>query len=135
MNTITQFSKVNLADLRQDINLSLAEVAKKHGISITAGNARFNDATATFKLEMAVVREGKVVSREMETLKMFLSLIGLTEEHLDKEFRIGNNLFVLAGYNPRKQKNPMVLREVTTDKIYNCSEQAVRLAFGLNPVI
>jgi len=133
MNPINQFDKSNLVDLRKDIDLALAEVGKRYGIKINAGNARFTDTTATFKLEAAVVRDGKAISREMETLKMYLGLLGLNEDHFGKVFKMGSKFFVLSGYSPRKHKKPVLITEVGTERSYCCSEDAVRTALGVSP--
>ena len=135
MNKITEFDKKNLSQLRWEIDFALANIGEKYGVKITTGTARFTDSTATFKLEAAVIRNGKAVSREMETLEMYLGLLGLTEEHLEMVFKIGTSdkLFKLSGYNPRKSKNPVMLNLVGTDKTYCCSESAMRKALGIAP--
>lgn len=133
MNLINQFDKSNLVDLRKDIDLALAEVGKKYGIKINAGSARFTGDTATFKLEMSIFRDGKAICREMETLKLYLGLIGLSEEHFGVVFKIGGKYFVLSGYNPRKHKKPVMITEVGTEVVYFCSEDSVRNALGVAP--
>ena len=131
MNPINQFDKVNLAKLRLAINAALEKVGEEYGIKLSAGNARYAAETASFKLEASVLKNGVAVSREMETLKMFLGLIGLSEEHLEKEFMIGSKTFTLAGYNSRKPKNAMLLRESDTGRSYTTTEDAVRKALGI----
>jgi hypothetical protein len=130
MNKINQFDKANLAKLRGEIDTALAEVGKRYGIKLSAGNARFMADTATMKVEMSVVKDGKAVSREMETLKMYLGMIGLTEEHLGQQFVIGKKTFVLAGYKSRSTK-PILIQEVATGKMYKAVEASVRMALGV----
>ena len=131
MNKIAQFDKQSLSLLRREIDEALAAIGKKYEISLKAGNARYQDTNATFKLELAIMDGDRVVSKEMGSLLMFLSVLGMDEGHLTKQFKLSNKTFVLAGYQSRKRK-PMMIREVATGRLYNASEESVKFALGIS---
>lgn len=128
---INQFDKNNLGALRLAISAALEKVGEEYGIAIRVGNATYSDASSTFKLEMSVIRNGEVVTKEMETLKMYMPLLGLNESRLTQQFKLGPKTFVLHGYKPRKNK-PMLIRHVSTDKIYCATDDAVLSALGVS---
>ncbi len=108
MTKITKFDKPTLRALRVEIDLALAAVGAKHGISVTAGSASFRDNNATFKLECAMLNsDGKAESKEMVCLKE--SYPELVNKRVT--FGRGTNGFII-GYNPRAHQYPFLVKTV-----------------------
>lgn len=108
MSKVTKFDKPTLRALRADIDAALAAVGAKHGISISAGNARFDANIATFKLNCALLNsDGKAETREMLDLK------ACYPELVNKRvtFGRGTNGFII-GYNPRAHQYPFLVKTV-----------------------
>lgn len=53
------FTKENLSTIRADLNIALAEVAAKHGITLDIGNISFNENSFTAKLSAAIQEVGQ----------------------------------------------------------------------------
>lgn len=132
MNKITTLDKTNLRALRSDLDAALKSVADKYGIVIKTGTCRFTEQAATMKIEIATIGTGgEVIDRELATLKANLRFLGLTEEHLQKPFRLGHQTFVLSGYRPARYAKPFGLRCLEDGKSYVARESQVRAALGL----
>ena len=117
MSKITKFDKPTLRALRTEIDLALAAVGAKHGISVTAGSASFRDNSATFKLECALLNSAGVAeSKEMVALKECYP------ELVDKQVTLSRGTGLtgfIIGYNPRAQKYPFLLQ--TSKGVYKIS--------------
>jgi len=74
-----------LTALRKDIDAALASVAKKHGVTLETGSARFAETYATFKLNVALVgKGGMAASKAAETFKLMASLWSMKASDLNK---------------------------------------------------
>lgn len=94
-----------LKNLRADIDAALASVASKYDITLRAGNCRFTETNATFKLEASVKTDGgKVITKDMQALISYKRLLGVTDGHLDTPFTFRGEIYFLAGYKPRSDK-------------------------------
>lgn len=102
---IKQFNKTNLPDLRRDINRALEELGRKHGISLSAGNARFTTSTVTFKLECAVNgQSGEIRTKEMVDLATHYPKLVNAEITMPDGIRAK-----VVGYRTRARKNPFIV--------------------------
>ncbi len=115
MSKITEFNKPTLKALRADIDAALTAVGAKHGISLTAGNARFTGDNATFKLECALLNsDGVAESKEMVALK------ALYPQLVNKRVSIGPRTHgTIVGFNHNAQKYPFLLK--TPKGVYKIS--------------
>ncbi len=115
MSKITKFDKPTLRALRADIDAALAAVGAKHGISLSAGNARFDANTVTFKLNCVLLNsDGKAETREMLDLK------ALYPQLVNKRVSIGPRTNgTIVGFNARAQKYPFLLK--TPKGVYKIS--------------
>jgi len=132
----TIIDKNLLKILREDINAALKAVGEKHGVKLTAENAKFLPTSATFKLEVETISEnGVAITREMADLKNphTLRLYGLTEEHLTKPFTSGGRTFVLSGYRVKAHSKPFLARDQSPGgKEYIFTAEGVQRAFGIS---
>jgi len=61
MQSIKQFNKTKIIQLRSSIDEALDRVAKEYGITISAGNCSFSGNEANFKLKLNTIGEGGTV--------------------------------------------------------------------------
>jgi hypothetical protein len=124
---ITKFDKINLSAIRADIDAALAEVAKKHGISLRAASAKYADSNFTMKVEGATLDEsGKASLREAEDFRRYASLIGLKNEDLGREFLTPKGKrYRLVGFRAKSRKFPMLCEDLSDGKLYCLPEKVV----------
>jgi hypothetical protein len=127
---ITKLDRTNLKLLRAELDAAVFDVAKKYGISLKFGNARFTESTATIKLDIAVKdADGTVVNRGREDFTRYAEMYGLKPEWLDLTFLSGGKTYKITGLAPNRRKRP-VLAE-TNGKTYIFPVEAVRTAMGV----
>jgi len=122
---MNNFNKISCQILRDDINVALDALGRKHGIKFAAAGAKFTPETIEFKLNIALVKNGVAVDKDMVTLKRYLSYLGLTEKDLDKTFTVYGKSYKLAGYVPRKYSRPFVLLDVARGTKVVCAKEFV----------
>lgn len=105
----------------------LNEVFEQHGIdgySIHVGNASYDDAQVTFKVE---VREDGASSKEERDLETFARIDGLdTSKIADQQ----GKSFTLVGYKTRARKNPWIVQDMKTGTKYVISDTTAKRWFG-----
>lgn len=122
MTKIVKFNRSNLPNLRAEINQALKDVATKYGISIAAGNARFSDANATFKLEVSIVSANGVVKTQGRT-----SLETLYPQYVDKVIMLSNGVQgKVVEYHSRRFKYPFTVETLNTKKRYKTTLSQVQ---------
>ena len=102
-------TKSKVQQLREDMNKALAAVGKKHGVTITAGNARFDDLSVTFKTEAKVnsVAGGKPVAQA--EFERNARLVGLDPKDFGRVFIGASGVkFTVSGVKPRNRKYPVI---------------------------
>lgn len=116
MNAPTTMTPELLKTLRVDINAALAEIAKKHGVVVRAGNCSYTNLTATMKLEMAITGgdatvDPATVKARQDYLKNSI-YFDLPVEWLDKSFvRRGGVKVTVQGLMPKRQKHPVLVKQ------------------------
>ena len=129
---IKQFDKSNLKLLRSEIDFALRDIGNRYGIKLNAGRASYMEKSATFKLELMTLDDsGNAITKEAQTLRAYLGVLGLRESHLDQKFLLGGKTFKLIGYNPRKYAKPFQLLCMEDGKTYVAREEQVKQALGL----
>lgn len=112
-----QMTKARVIQLRNRVNAALAELAELEGVEIHAGNASFNDAECTFKLNIKIPG---ATTREESMLEMYMSMDGLQ--------RRGKNGGELIEYHTRKPKFPYIY--VLNGKRYKTSRAHAKMLFA-----
>ncbi len=93
------FNKQNLPTLRDDINAALAAVGEKHGISLRAASARFDDKLVTYKLEGSILGDGgEVVDKYAVALQEY------HPELVGKQITLNDKRFTVVGFNTSSRK-------------------------------
>lgn len=102
--------------IRPEINAALAELGKKHGVKLSAGNGSYGDGGGHFKLQIdPVTADGTVETPELRDLKaVYPEYVGLV---VDVPTR---GRFKVVGYRTRARKNPFVVEK--GGKRYNAPE-------------
>lgn len=127
-------TKQTLIALRPEIDAALAEIAKKHGISLKIGAGLYDVSglTGTFKLEIAVLTEGGIaLSKEAAHLLTNFKTLGLTEDHLKQVFRLGGESYTLHGYISRAREKPYSITRLSDGKNYIATSKMVKTALGI----
>lgn len=129
MNNLT---KESLKTLRADMDAALASVGAKHGVRFRLGSCTFWPTTAKFKLELATVGDnGVVVDKDMETLRRYTDILGLSMKDLEKTFKLWDGRsYKLAGYVPRRYSRPFVLVDAVSGRRVVAPKDAVLKALG-----
>jgi hypothetical protein len=127
------FTRSDIVKLRSEIDAALAEVAKKNGIVIQAGNATFNHLTATFKVELiAQGDDGQIVDKYGASFKALHTFLGMKASDLGSEFTLNGKNFILKGYSPKSRKFPFIATNVLDGKDYKLPNDSVKKALGYN---
>ena len=101
---ISNFNKSNLSGLRTDINAALAEVMKKHGISIEIGNISFSGEQFTTKLTAKTGSSTTEESAKNEWEK-YATVYGMKPEWFGKKVFISGSNHTITKLLPSKRKN------------------------------
>lgn len=103
-----------LKHLRMEIDAALADTAKRHNVTLKAGNASYNreGTEATFKLEVVALGEGGT-PRDIPA-ELFISnahMVGLKAEYLGKPVNIQGRTFTITGFKPKARKNCITVKD------------------------
>jgi hypothetical protein len=100
-----------LRALRVEIDAALAEVGKRHGVSLATGNASFTETQATFKL-LVLAGEGKTtvdarkekLAEALAYLKVYYPKLDTTVTYMDR-----GRAYKITGYNGRSRVAPIII--------------------------
>lgn len=118
--------------LRASMESALAAVKAEHGVEVKVGRATYDrgGSFANFKVEIAVVRDGNVETKEAVAFKKFASMDGFSPDDLGKEIRLNGQSFTIHGMNARATKKPILIKEIGSDRIYVATSSGVLRALG-----
>ena len=105
----------------------LTEIFEQHGIdgfTVHVGNASYDDAQVTFKVE---VREDGAMSKEERDLETFARVDGLD---VNKIANKQGKTFTLVGYKTRARKNPWIVQDMNTGTKYVINDMTAKRWFG-----
>jgi len=115
--------------LRDDINTMLEVLEEKYGLSASVGGTIKYDAhTATIKIEVGVIQDGEVMTKEQQFLNKNWKIIGLDDERmLNTMLRCDKGKFYyLRGYKQRAYKRPFIIEDAITGKQYMTTPSHVK---------
>lgn len=114
-----QVTRQLLQNVRADIDKALAEVAKKHGVLLLLGNARFNEYEANFKLNLSITNESTVAAidsglstKDAKAIADWAThawLKGLKLEWCGQTFTEGGTVLKVIGFLPNKRVNNVLV--------------------------
>ena len=120
-----------LQQLRPELNEAVKAVAEKHGLTIHFGNATYQDLSATFKVEVSFAAD-ETFDPAKAVWDQHCKLAGLEPEDFGKEFSfLGEKTpYRIAGYDPGKRSNNIIIHRVSDGKVFITSAQEVRTCLG-----
>ena len=127
MQSIKQFNKPTIVQLRSSINEALDQVAKEYGITISAGNCSFSGNEANFKLKLNTIGDnGTVITRESKMWDLYKSRTNCSHLNIGDTITIQGNSYTLSGYNTRARKAPINFTD-SRGNGYKCSINMLNL--------
>lgn len=101
-------TKQTVQAIRDDVNAALAAVARKHGVTIHAGNCTYDANAATFKLVCSTVSDsGRALTPQASAYQRVAGFYGLVP--LFSTVRIGVDEYTVVGWNARKRSKPVLV--------------------------
>ncbi len=123
-------SKPLLSDLKQEIELALIPIGKKHGVSFQFKGGSFSPTVATLKLEVgAIGNDGSASTKESEAFKFNARFFGLAPENLGAKVVLNHEQFEIIGLLPKSRKFPILCKR-SDGKQFKFSASHVLLALG-----
>lgn len=116
---IVEFDKKTFVLLKREIDAAVAAVAEKHGIKIASGSGKlgYGAKSLEIKLDLAVIENGKVLSKEAEAFKLYAVLEGLQETDLGRSFtftsRAGEKTYEITGYSSKAKQYPILAKDAS----------------------
>ena len=121
MQSIKQFNKTKIVQLRSSIDEALDRVAKEYGITISAGNCSFSGNEANFKLKLNTIGDnGTVITRESQMWDLYKSRTNCGHLSIGDTIQLQGNSYILSGYNTRARKAPINFTD-SRGRGYKCS--------------
>lgn len=120
-------SKMDVQNMRLEINKALEEVGKKYGVKLQAGNARFTPTTVKFSLEGGLADgESEDSAYELAVFKMNANRYGMPTDALDTPIKImghaGYRITVKAvGMRVSAKRYPIIVKSINTNTRYKIS--------------
>lgn len=100
--------------LREEINASLAIIAAKHGVKLTATNASFarDGSSGKFNLEM-LAGDSEVSSLREARLETGLGIASLYFPKVDltATYKYRGDTFKIVGFNTKARKTPFIVED------------------------
>ena len=121
MQSIKQFNKTKIIQLRSSIDGALNRVAEEYGITISAGNCSFSGNEANFKLKLNTIGgNGKAITRESQMWDLYKSRTNCSHLNVGDTIQLQGNSYTLTGYNTRARKAPINFTD-SRGNGYKCS--------------
>lgn len=124
---ISNFSRANIKGLRNEIDEALDQVAKKYGITISAGNCTFSGNEANFKLKLNTIGEGgTAITRESQMWNLYKGRTNCSHLSVGDTIQLQGNSYILTGYNTRAKKAPIQFKD-SKGNGYKCSIEMLNI--------
>lgn len=110
--------------IQQRMQTVLEDLGKELGLSFRAGNARFDDASATVKVHVGTIGKGGVVVDPLASdFKKYAKMYGLKPAWLGKSFKWAGQQYRIVGLNTRGRVRPVIVER--NGRRFRASEQEV----------
>ena len=122
---MAQITSRFIDEFRKDFKEAVAELEKKHGISISIGRVSYNAKKFTTKMEVIDSQPdeyGNVVSGEQANFNANCGHVGLSPHHYGVVFTYGKSEYKLVGIKPRNRKYPIIAENVVSGMRYKLTK-------------
>lgn len=116
MKNVTKFDRVNLKDLRAELNAVLAKFGAN--LEFDIGNMKFSDVQVEMKLTAKVTGATTLDDKQLDMMVKAFNLV------------IEKNGKRLVRYDQKKYKFPFIYEDTKTGKRFKTSEQGAKLQFA-----
>ena len=106
MTKITQFNRLQLRTLRDELQTELNALGARLGLNISAGNISYEQNACTIQVKAKI--NGKL-TRNQQSISMHASLLGLNNLKYGSILKSRSGRVRLVDYKPRSPKYPWIL--------------------------
>ena len=113
-DNIMNITKASLKAFRSDFAEAVAELEKKHGVSINIGNITFDSDEFTTKMKVTNKGAEKDIARKkaIDTFNRHCYKFGLTPKDFGRTIEAFGETYTIAGVRPRaKAANALILEK------------------------
>ncbi len=131
MAKIKKFDRPALRKFRTDFEKAVEAFSKKSGIVMRLGSASFNDASATYKLEIVIADNASGMSAAevmgRKSLDLEGAFFGLKAEDYGRTFKNWDgDTYRLTGVKSSRPKYPVSAANVRTGKSFKFGEDVIK---------
>jgi hypothetical protein len=117
--------KNELRTLRLAINSALVEVGRTFNVKLEAGNCKFTDHNATFKLEASIIgSNGQALNSKADDFTRYCRLYGMEPADLGRTISVFGTTYIIAGLSSKSHRFP-VLAARADEKVFKLPADAV----------
>jgi len=127
---VKKFNKSNLPEVRAIMKVALVEVANQFGIRVEVGNCSYTDHDATFKVKLSVLDEAGDSKADKSDFMAYALYRGFDAEDFGRDFTSKGRQFKITGWNSRKWKFPVTVKEIATGRTWHFPVGTVLRALG-----
>lgn len=123
-----EMTKAMLKKFRDDFAQSVKELEKEYDVSISLGSISYSDTEFTSKVTVkstSDVAQNKEIENKQKEFATYAMMFGFKPEDYNREFIVQGKTFKLIGFNPNCRKNICRIMEISTGKLFKCSEMAI----------
>ena len=113
---------IDFLKFRKDFDSTVKELAKKYNIEIKLGGIRYSETYFSAKIDAKI--QGAAGKQEVayERFKVTYDLPELNTRYISN-----GRTFEITGFNPRKSRFPVLVKEITTGKNFCTTVELVKL--------
>ncbi|MFV7771716.1 hypothetical protein [Shewanella marisflavi] len=129
-------NKDNIAIIRAELGELLEQYNSnnKHGLTLTIGNASYNDQTVTFKTTATValegLPEGMAQTPEAANFLKYAETYGLKTSDLNRVFKSGSREYRIVGLKPNNRANPIIAEDIQSKGLYKFVASDIKRVLG-----
>lgn len=131
MAKIKKFDRPTLRKFRTDFEKAVETFSKKTGVAMTLGSAKFNDSSATFKLEIVIVDGASGMSSQeaigRKSLDLEGAFFGLTADDYGRTWKSWDgDTYKLTGIKSSRPKYPVSGVNVRTGRGFKFGKDIIK---------
>jgi hypothetical protein len=120
-------NRTDLRLLRDDLEIAINAVAEKHNLQIRVGSCTYAATNCSFRLDVSTITDGGIVhTKERSEFIRWAPVYQLDSEWIDKPVVISGIQYVIKGLNSKKRKHPVLLQNISNQKMYCFGADVVR---------